>query len=82
MHGLAPNCHLAFVFITDLTKVICIVLKSASSVLFVASFDVNECAVPIIELVGHEDVVQAVVFDPQCQFLVSGSTDCTFRVWG
>ena len=45
------------------------------------SFEVNDCVVPVIELVGHEDVVQAVVFDPSSKYLVSGSTDCTFKVW-
>lgn len=38
--------------------------------------------VPVAELRGHEDAVQAVGFDPNGNFLVSGSSDSTFRVWG
>ena len=37
---------------------------------------------PMAELQGHEDAVQAVAFEPQGKFLVSASSDCTFRVWG
>jgi WD40 repeat protein len=36
----------------------------------------------VAELRGHEDAVQAVVFDPSGNFMVSGSSDSTFRVWG
>lgn len=32
-------------------------------------------------LKGHEDAVQAVLFDPIGKYVVSGSSDCTFRVW-
>jgi WD40 repeat protein len=31
---------------------------------------------------GHDDAVQAVAFDPTSKMIVSGSSDCTFRVWG
>ena len=37
---------------------------------------------PLAELAGHEDAVQAVAFDRSGQFLVSASSDCTFKVWG
>ncbi|KAI8471064.1 MAG: flagellar WD repeat-containing protein Pf20 [Monoraphidium minutum] len=37
---------------------------------------------PLAELAGHEDAVQAVAFDRCGQFLVSASSDCTFKVWG
>lgn len=30
---------------------------------------------------GHEDAVQAVVFDPRGEFLVSAASDSTFRLW-
>eukprot|EP00947_MAST-08B_sp_MAST-8B-sp1_P002546 g2546.t1 len=36
---------------------------------------------PLAELHGHEDAVQSVAFEPQGKFMVSGSSDCTFRVW-
>ena len=36
---------------------------------------------PLNELQGHDDAVQAVVFDPKGQFLVSGGSDSTFRIW-
>lgn len=35
----------------------------------------------LVELQGHEDAVQAVVFDPSGQFLVSCGSDHTFRMW-
>lgn len=37
---------------------------------------------PLAELAGHEDAVQAVAFDRGGQFMVSASSDCTFKVWG
>jgi WD40 repeat protein len=33
------------------------------------------------ELRGHEDAVQCVMFDPADKFMVSTSSDCTFRIW-
>jgi WD40 repeat protein len=33
------------------------------------------------ELAGHEDAVQAAVFDPNGQYIVSASSDNTFRLW-
>jgi len=30
---------------------------------------------------GHEDAVQAVVFDPFGQFMVTAGSDCSFRLW-
>lgn len=35
----------------------------------------------VCELAGHEDAVQAVAFDRAGQFLVSASSDCTFKLW-
>jgi WD40 repeat protein len=35
----------------------------------------------ICELVGHEDAVQAAVFDPNSQFLVTCGSDNTFKLW-
>ena len=35
----------------------------------------------VADLRGHEDAVQAVCFDPKSKFMVSGGSDCTFRVW-
>ena len=35
----------------------------------------------LTELVAHDDAVQAVVFDPAGQFLVSCGSDNTFRMW-
>ena len=35
----------------------------------------------IVELKGHEDAVQGVVFDPFGKFLVSCGSDHTFRLW-
>lgn len=46
------------------------------------SFQIDLEVVPVSELRGHEDAVQAVQFDPKGNFLVSGSSDSTFRVWG
>lgn len=48
----------------------------------ICSFQINSEVVPVAELRGHEDAVQAVVFDPNGNFMVSGSSDSTFRVWG
>jgi len=36
---------------------------------------------PVCELAGHEDAVQALAFDRAGQFLVSSSSDCTFKLW-
>lgn len=36
---------------------------------------------PQCELSGHEDAVQAVLFDPAGQYLVSCGSDNTFRLW-
>jgi WD40 repeat protein len=33
------------------------------------------------QLHGHEDAVQAVVFDPRGEFMVSAASDSTFRLW-
>jgi WD40 repeat protein len=33
------------------------------------------------ELTGHEDAVQAVIFDPAGQYMVSCGSDNTFRLW-
>jgi len=35
----------------------------------------------LADLQGHEDAVQAVLFDPQGQFIVSAAADHTFRIW-
>ncbi|XP_070536326.1 sperm-associated antigen 16 protein-like [Ptychodera flava] len=35
----------------------------------------------ITSLVGHEDAVQTLVFDKTGEFLVSGSSDSTIRIW-
>jgi sperm-associated antigen 16 protein len=43
-------------------------------------FDAESRAV-VVELRGHEDAVQSVVFSPADDFLVSAASDCTFRVW-
>ncbi|KAG2427437.1 hypothetical protein HXX76_012373 [Chlamydomonas incerta] len=34
-----------------------------------------------VELAGHEDAVQAVLFDPAGQYMVSCGSDNTFRLW-
>ena len=34
----------------------------------------------VADLRGHEDAVQAVCFDPKSKFMVSGGSDCTFRL--
>ncbi|KAK9820575.1 hypothetical protein WJX72_011797 [[Myrmecia] bisecta] len=36
----------------------------------------------IVQLQGHEDAVQAVVFDQRGETLISAGSDHTFRVWG
>uniref|UniRef100_A0A6U4DU09 Uncharacterized protein n=1 Tax=Phaeomonas parva TaxID=124430 RepID=A0A6U4DU09_9STRA len=36
----------------------------------------------LAELRGHEDAVQAVIFDPTDRNLISAASDCTFRIWG
>ena len=33
------------------------------------------------QLSGHEDAVQAVLFDPRGEFMVSAASDNTFRLW-
>jgi len=33
------------------------------------------------ELRGHEDAVQSVMFDHNGKYLISGGSDCTFRIW-
>ncbi len=35
----------------------------------------------IVELAGHEDAAQAVVWDPANAYLVSCGSDNTFRLW-
>ncbi|KAJ8307540.1 hypothetical protein KUTeg_015624 [Tegillarca granosa] len=35
----------------------------------------------ITSLVGHEDAVQCSVFDRSGEFMVSGGSDCTVRIW-
>jgi sperm-associated antigen 16 protein len=35
----------------------------------------------IAELGGHEDAVQAVAFDPAGDFMLTASSDCTFKLW-
>jgi len=35
----------------------------------------------LVDLDGHEDAVQSVLFDPQGQFIISASSDQTFRIW-
>jgi WD40 repeat protein len=35
----------------------------------------------LVDLQGHEDAVQAVLFDPQGQYIVSAAADHTFRIW-
>ena len=32
-------------------------------------------------LQGHDDAAQAVTFDPNGEFIVTGASDCTFKVW-
>ena len=32
-------------------------------------------------LVGHEDAVQCVIFDKSGEFMVSGGSDLTVRIW-
>ena len=33
------------------------------------------------ELKGHADAAQSVLFDPLGKYVVSSSSDCTFRLW-
>jgi sperm-associated antigen 16 protein len=33
------------------------------------------------ELAGHDDAVASVAFDPAGEFVVTASSDCTFKVW-
>lgn len=32
-------------------------------------------------LAGHEDAVQSLAFDPNGEFLVTASSDCSFKLW-
>jgi sperm-associated antigen 16 protein len=43
-------------------------------------YDVQTKAL-VADLKGHEDAVQTVQFDPSDKHLISGSSDCTFRIW-
>lgn len=36
---------------------------------------------PVAEMSGHEDAVQAVIFDPAGTYMVSCGSDNTFRLW-
>lgn len=36
---------------------------------------------PLGALKGHEDAVQAVVWENTSKSLISASSDCTFRLW-
>ena len=47
----------------------------------ICSFQIDKEVVPVAKLWGHEDVVKAVVFDPDGNFMVFGSSDSTFCVW-
>ena len=51
-----------------------------SAVAAFASGDLG-AAKPIAMLKGHSDAVQALAFDPNGNSLVTGGSDCTFRVW-
>ena len=48
---------------------------------------IDDCALfyflclQVTTLVGHDDAVQSVVFDKSGEFMVSGGTDCTVRIW-
>ena len=41
----------------------------------------SSCIFQVSTLVGHEDAVQSVVFDSSGNFLVSGGSDMTVRIW-
>lgn len=55
-------------------------LVCASDDSTVKVYDLEKRAL-VAELKGHEDAVQSVQFDPTDRFIVSGSSDCTFRIW-
>jgi len=57
------------------------VLAVASDDSKIKLFSLGEPAELITELQGHDDAVQAVAFDPAGQYLVSASSDKTFRLW-
>ncbi|XP_073392267.1 flagellar WD repeat-containing protein Pf20 isoform X2 [Physcomitrium patens] len=59
-----------------------LIIAIASNDQRIKCFQIDLEVVPVSELRGHEDAVQAVQFDPKGNFLVSGSSDSTFRVWG
>ena len=56
------------------------VLLAASDDGTVKVFD-TEAGALASSLRGHEDSVQAVVVDPGGEFVVTGGSDCSFRVW-
>ena len=66
-----------------------VIIDRSGSVLAVASDSGNvHClsiesgaAEEIITLSGHEDAVQAVVFDPYGKYLASAGSDMSFRFW-
>ena len=41
----------------------------------------DKIGVHAADLRGHEDAVQSVMFEPGGKYIMSGASDCTFRVW-
>ena len=55
------------------------VLAIASNDGMVKMFDIS--GGNVVSLTGHEDAVQTAVFDRNGEFLMSGASDGTIRIW-
>ena len=55
------------------------VVAAASNDGLVKMYEISTGHVSV--LTGHEDAVQTVLFDRNCEYLISGSSDTTVKVW-
>jgi len=51
------------------------------SVMKTCQVTVSVFPLQISSLVGHEDAVQCLIFDRAGEYMVSGGSDCTIRIW-
>ena len=73
-----PSCRLqANKVAFDRAGEVVAVASDDSKIKFISALTGEDLA----ELEGHEDAVQVVLFDDSGKFMVSGSSDRTYRIW-